>query len=89
MRLFSIFAVFCAFCGTAIAQTPECKSIADRAARLACYDRTALPVATSAAPVPAMHASPATKIDRAGYVDSISKEDAIMKERMNGICRGC
>jgi hypothetical protein len=34
-----------------------------------------------------MHASPAT--NGAGYVDSISKEDAIMKERMNGICRGC
>ena len=84
MKLFSIFVALLALCGPAIAQPSECKSIPDSAARLACYDR-----ATSAAPRPVVHASPVAKSDGAGSADSISKEDALMNERIKGICRGC
>ncbi|WP_167558552.1 hypothetical protein [Bradyrhizobium canariense] len=89
MRAFFIFMALCVLCETATAQTPECKSIPNPAARLACYDRTAPAVATSAASQPVMRASPAAKVDGTGYVDSISREDAIMNERIRGICRGC
>ena len=79
----------CALCGTSTAHAQECKSIPDPAGRLACYDRAAQPVASSASSRPAMRAAPGSKIDGTGYVDSIAAEDAIMKERLKGICHGC
>jgi hypothetical protein len=89
MRLFPILIVTCALCQTAVAQTPDCKSIADSAARLACYDRS-IPAAAPAAPArPVAHAAPAPRTDNSKYIDNISAEDAIMNERIKGICRGC
>jgi hypothetical protein len=32
---------------------------------------------------------PAARTDRSKYVDTISAEDAILNERIKGICRGC
>ena len=91
MRLFSILAsgllVTSALCQTAIAQTPDCKSIADPAARLACFDK-GTPAAASAAARPA-RAAPSSKADGTQYVDSISAEDAIMNAKIKGICHGC
>jgi hypothetical protein len=92
MRLFSILAsgllVTFALCQTAIAQTPDCKSVADPASRLACYDK-GTPAATSAAARPAQRAAPASKADATQYVDSITAEDAIMNAKIKGICHGC
>ena len=91
MRLFSILAsgllVTSALCQTAIAQTPDCKSIADPATRLACYDRGS--PAASAAARPVQRAMPSSKVDSGQYVDSISAEDAIMNAKIKGICHGC
>ncbi len=89
MKLFPIVAAMCVLCEAANAQTPDCRSIPDPAARLACYDRSAPSVASSPATRQAMRAAPAPKVDGAGYVDSIAAEDALMKDRMKGICRGC
>jgi hypothetical protein len=71
----------------ALAHSPECRSIPDSGARLACYDRAAPPVAATARPVvPAVRASnPPTE----GYVDSLSSEDARVNAQMKNICRGC
>ncbi len=88
MRLFSLLVATCALCQTAFAQTPDCKSISEPTARLACYDRGATTV-VPVAPGPAARAVPPSKVDSNKYVDSISAEDAIMNERMKGICRGC
>lgn len=88
MRLASVLAVACLFCQTAMAQTPDCRAIADPAARLTCYDRAIPPTATAGTVRP-IRAIPQSKIDSAGYVNSISAEDALMNERMKGICRGC
>ena len=74
---------------TAIAQTPECKSIADPAARLVCYDKSSQPATSTGAVRPVQRALPTSKIDGAKYVDSISAEDAAMHEKIKGICRGC
>jgi hypothetical protein len=89
MRLLFALAAACALCQTAMAQTPECKSISDSAARLACYDRTKPPKALPAAARPGTRAAPAPASDNAKYVDPISAEDALMDQRIKGICRGC
>jgi hypothetical protein len=88
MRLCSVLAVVFLFCQPAMAQTPDCKAIADPATRLACYDK-AIPPTVPAGTTRPIRAVPQSKIDSTGYVDSISAEDAQMNERMKGICRGC
>ena len=89
MRLFSALVLTCALCQAAVAQTPNCKAIADSAARLACYDKGMAPAAPPAAARPVARAAPAPKTDNSKYIDTISAEDAIMNERIKGICRGC
>jgi hypothetical protein len=79
MRLFAVLVAICALSQTAIAQTPECKSISNASARLACYDKAA----------PASAKAPAAKVDTAKYVDTIGAEDALMNTRLKNICRGC
>ena len=93
MRLFSALLsaslATCALCQTAIAQTADCRSFADPASRLTCYDKGAPPVVSSAAARPVVHTAPTLKVDSAKYVDSISEEDAIMNAKIKGICHGC
>jgi hypothetical protein len=89
MRLFAVLIAICALSQTAAAQTPECKSIANAGARLACYDKAAPPAASSATANPARRAAPASKADSTKYVDSISAEDTLMNARLKNICRGC
>jgi hypothetical protein len=94
MRLFAVLGVavlgaICALTQTATAQTPECKSISDSAARLACYDKKGPTATPSAAAKPASRPNPAPKADPAKYVDSISAEDKLMNARLKNICRGC
>jgi len=86
MRFFVILVAISALSQTAIAQTPECKSLPEAAARLACYDKAAAPAAASAA---AKQQAPASKVDAAKYVDTIGAEDVIMNARLKNICRGC
>jgi hypothetical protein len=95
MKILAILVAICALSQTAVAQTPACKSIADSAQRLACYDKAAPPSASSAAVKPASSSAAkppppgAPKVDTAKYVDTISAEDAVMNARLKNICRGC
>jgi hypothetical protein len=91
MRLFAVIVAFGALSSvlsqSALAQSPECRSIPDPGTRLACYDRAAPPAAGTARPItPAARASnpPAE-----GYIDSLSAEDARVNAQMKNICRGC
>jgi hypothetical protein len=86
MRFFVMLVAISALSQSAMAQTPECKSLPEAAARLACYDKAAPPAAASAA---AKQRAPVSKVDTAKYVDTISAEDAIMNARLKNICRGC
>ena len=91
MKLIAIVAAICALSQTAIAQTGECKLIADAAARLTCYDK-ASPASRSAAakPIAAVPARlPVSKADNGKYIDTISADDALMNARLRNICRGC
>jgi hypothetical protein len=89
MKFLAVLVATCALSQTALAQTSECKSIADTAQRLACYDRAAPPPASPAAAKPAQRAAPVSKVDAGKYVDQISAEDALMNARLKNICRGC
>ena len=99
MRLFAVFVAICALSQTAIAQTPDCKSLADARLRLSCYDRAAPPVASAEKAVPAAAPTdkaakpaskpPASKADNSKYVDTIGAEDAKMNARLKNICKGC
>jgi hypothetical protein len=89
MRFFAALAAICALCQPALAQSPDCKSMTNADARLACYDKTTAAPAPSAAAKPASRPAAASKVDAAKYVDSISAEDAKMNARLKSICRGC
>jgi hypothetical protein len=90
MRLLAVIVALCMLPQTAGAQMSECKAIADAGTRLACYDRiAATSAASSATAKPAPRAVPPPKADGAGYVDTISSEDAMMNARLRNICRGC
>jgi hypothetical protein len=83
MRFFAALVAICALCQPALAQSPDCKSMTNSDARLACYDKTA------AAAKPASRPVPASKVDTAKYVDTIGAEDAMMNARLKSICKGC
>ena len=83
MRLIAVVAATCALCQAATAQTSECRSIADPAARLACYDKTAAPAVRPPA------RPQASTIDSKKNADGISDDDAVVNAKLHGICRGC
>jgi len=86
--LFSVF--FCTLPQAALAETQDCKTIADPALRLACYDKINPPIATYPTPLPKpSHFIPLTRPDGTpGYAGPVDEDDAMVK-RMNGICHGC
>lgn len=80
----------------ASAETQDCKTLTDPAARLTCYDRLNPPVATYPIPLPKpSHAIPLTRPDgttgdaESTQATSDANEDAIVNAKMNSICRGC
>jgi hypothetical protein len=89
VKMIAALVGLCALSQAAHAQTPECKSIADPSARLACYDRINPAAASSAAARPGLRAPPARKAGDETYIDLIGAEDAVVNARMKNICRGC
>ena len=87
MRVLAVTIAACAMAQTAIAQTAECRSIADPARRLACYDRASPPAATKQS---SAAARPATSADAPKSPDSFStEEDERVNAQLRNICRGC
>jgi hypothetical protein len=87
----------CALAGaTRAAETKDakdCKTLADPAARLTCYDKINPPVATYPIPLPKpSRPIPLTRPDgtpgSTDVSDSVA-DDPIVAAKMNGICRGC
>ena len=88
MRVPFAVAMLCALTPSALAQgTEECRSIPDRTARLACYDREAPPL-TARATAPPARGAPVPRPE-ANSLDSTGSDDERVNARMNGICRGC
>jgi hypothetical protein len=95
MKVIVLLAALCAFSEAAVAQTPQCQSIPKASDRLACYDRTAPPMAA---------AKPATSKTRHGFtnpaasetppkqghvVDMLAAENSKLDAKLKTICRGC
>ena len=90
MRVAFVVVILCALTRSALAQgTEECRSIPDRAARLACYDREAPPLTSRTPATPSARAAPAPKPDSSKDRDSPGSDDELVNARMNSICRGC
>jgi hypothetical protein len=92
MRLLFSMVAIGALSQTALAEQPDCKTIADPTSRLTCYDRINPPIAAYPVPLPkpAYRPVPATGTGGgAGDVDPSNGEEALMNEKIHGICRGC
>jgi hypothetical protein len=84
MKIVALLIAGLALSQAAAAQT-ECKSISAPGARLACYDKAAMPARPAERPV----ASKTPNADPPKYVDTIAAEDARMNAQLKNICRGC
>ncbi len=94
MRVVVALIGICALCpAAAAAENGDCKTIADPAARLTCYDKINPPIATYPLPLPKPSRPIPLSTNPDGtrvYTDSTGGgDDAEMTARMNGICRGC
>jgi hypothetical protein len=96
MKLAAVIAVLCMLSGTAFAETQDCKTLTDPAARLTCYDRINPPIASYPIPLPkpAHHIIPLTRPDGTpgsadSYGGAAGGEDVEVDAKMNSICRGC
>lgn len=94
MRALAAMIVICALTEAASAQTRDCKTLTEPAARLTCYDKLNPPIATFPIPLPEpARQIPLTRPDgtqgSAGGDIPDSSDDAMVNAKMNGICRGC
>jgi hypothetical protein len=92
MRFLAATALLCALSGAASAETKDCKTLTDPAARLTCYDKINPPVATYPIPLPKpSYPIPLTRPDGTpGSAEtSDNTEDSMLHAKMNSICRGC
>jgi hypothetical protein len=92
MKLLAVPAALCLLTQTVSAETPDCRTLTDPAARLTCYDKIKPPIATYPIPLPKpSHYIPLTRSDGTPGSAGISEdgEDATVNAKMNGICRGC
>jgi len=89
-RFLAALIASCTLASAAFAQPQDCKTIADPALRLTCYDKINPPVATYPIPLPKpSHPIPTTRADGSGAVGPQGDEDAELKAQMRNICRGC
>jgi hypothetical protein len=97
MKFVAAMAIVCALTAVAVAaetkDAKDCKTLADPAARLTCYDKINPPVATYPIPLPKpARPIPLTRPDGTPGSTDVSDstgDDAVVTAKMNGICRGC
>jgi hypothetical protein len=94
MRSFLLLVMLCALTQRAAAEAQDCRTIADPALRLTCYDKINPPVATYPIPLPKpTHAIPITRpdgtVDYLGGSSPTSDDDSMVNAKLHGICRGC
>jgi hypothetical protein len=80
--------LFAAASSGASAQTQDCRAIADPTAQLACYNNDPTPPPAQKRR-PASPAAQRAKSEPEKSAESLDAEDAVMRARINGICRGC
>jgi hypothetical protein len=85
MKSIALSIALCAFCGSAVAQSTECQSIAKASERLAGYDKTASPA--SRGKTAATFPTPAVQSGQ--IADPLAAENACLDAKISNICRGC
>ena len=85
MKFIAMLTLVCLLPQAASAAGPECKLIASRHERLACYDKAAAPAKSAER----SRTSAPAKAEQSKYIDLISQEDVRMNARLKNICRGC
>ena len=89
MRFFAALLVLSVLPHAAFAETKDCKTIADPAARLTCYDKINPPIASYPIPLPKpSHPIPTTRPE-ASAADPQSDDDALVRAQRRNVCRGC
>ncbi|MBV9560007.1 MAG: hypothetical protein JOY90_06030 [Bradyrhizobium sp.] len=73
----------------AFAAQQDCKTIADSALRLTCYDKINPPIATYPIPLPKPAYGRPAPSPAADTVNASDPDDAAVTEKMRSICRGC
>jgi hypothetical protein len=89
MRLVAVLGAICALTQAASAEIGDCSSIADAAAKLACYNNEAPPAAARSARPPRVARPPAATADSPKRIDQPGDEDAAVNAKMRSLCRGC
>ena len=86
-----MLAAVCALPQAALAETTDCKSVADPTLRLICYDRLNPPVAAYPMPLPQpARRAPAPRAEEGiRHVGPTGDDDAQVNAMMHNICRGC
>lgn len=88
MRLIAL-TLFVLASSSAQAQTQDCRAITDPTAQLACYNNETPPAQAAKRQRPAPSAPQRPKVESDKSMESLDAEDAVMRARINGICRGC
>jgi len=91
MRLAIVLGAIGALTQAAGAETGECNSMSDPAAKLACYNNEPPPRAPRAAAVRAPRVakpSPAAS-DGPARIDQPGEEDVAVRAKLRSLCRGC
>jgi hypothetical protein len=89
MRLIAVLGAICALTQAASAEIGDCSSIADAAAKLACYNNEAPPAAAHSARPSRVARPPAAAADSPKRIDQPGDEDAAVNAKMRSLCRGC
>ena len=94
MKPIALLVVFCSFCTSATAQTPECQSIPKAGDRLACYDKAMPPKnqakpATASSPASSSPAASTAAAQQGQLGDLLAHENARLDAKISNICRGC
>jgi hypothetical protein len=85
---FLAIACICAFPMAAAAQTGACRTIAEAADRLACYDRLAPPAKQKPTLAPAPSAAHIPD-PQSPSIDRLADENLKLNAKIKTICRGC
>jgi len=88
MRLIAL-ALFVLTSGAAAAQTQDCRTISDPTAQLACYNNETPPAQAAKRQRPTPSAPQRSKVEPDKSAEALDAEDAVMRARISGICRGC
>ena len=85
MKFAALLIALCTIAAMAGAQAADCRSIANSAERLACYDKATPPTAQASKPA---GPKPASAEQQAPLGDMLAAENSKLDARIKGICRG-